>query len=126
MRFSPRLDAVLVETVRRADVERMSIAEVWRQASEAAERLGLCRPGYHSILAIVIDERRRREQRREALADAAGELWAYKGVDYATLARRLADLPPEARAYLDRLQDLAGTAVRYVSVGTRRDQIIEV
>ena len=41
-------------------------------------------------------------------------------------ARRLADLPPEARAYLDRLQDLAGAAIRYVSVGTRRDQIIEV
>jgi len=41
-------------------------------------------------------------------------------------ARRLADLPPEARAYLDRLQDLAGAPIRYVSGGTRRDQIIEV
>lgn len=41
-------------------------------------------------------------------------------------ARRLADLPPQARAYLDRLQDLAGRPIRYVSVGTRRDQIIEV
>jgi adenylosuccinate synthase len=41
-------------------------------------------------------------------------------------SRRLADLPPEARAYLDRLQDLAGAPIRYVSVGTRRDQIIEV
>jgi adenylosuccinate synthase len=41
-------------------------------------------------------------------------------------ARRLADLPPQARAYLDRLQDLLGTPIRYVSVGTRRDQIIEV
>jgi adenylosuccinate synthase len=43
-----------------------------------------------------------------------------------TGARRLADLPPQARAYLDRLQDLAGAPIRYVSVGTRRDQIIEV
>jgi adenylosuccinate synthase len=43
-----------------------------------------------------------------------------------TEARRLADLPPAARAYVDRLQDLAGAPVRYVSVGTRRDQIIEV
>jgi adenylosuccinate synthase len=43
-----------------------------------------------------------------------------------TGARRLADLPPEARAYLDRLQDLSGAPIRYVSVGTRRDQIIEV
>ncbi len=41
-------------------------------------------------------------------------------------ARRLADLPAEARRYLDRLQELSGTPIRYVSVGTRRDQIIEV
>ncbi len=40
-------------------------------------------------------------------------------------ARKLAELPPAARAYLDRLQDLAGAPIRYVSVGTRRDQIIE-
>jgi adenylosuccinate synthase len=38
--------------------------------------------------------------------------------------RTLAQLPPAARAYLDRLQDLAGAPIRYVSVGTRRDQII--
>ena len=41
-------------------------------------------------------------------------------------ARRLADLPAAARIYLDRLQDLSGAPLRYVSVGTRRDQIIEV
>jgi len=41
-----------------------------------------------------------------------------------TAARRLADLPAPARAYLDRLQDLAGTPITLVSVGTRRDQII--
>jgi adenylosuccinate synthase len=41
-------------------------------------------------------------------------------------ARRLADLPPAARAYVDRLQDLAGAPIKYVSVGTRRDQIIAV
>jgi adenylosuccinate synthase len=41
-------------------------------------------------------------------------------------ARRLADLPNEARAYLDRLEALSGVPARYVSVGTRRDQIIEV
>src|SRR5438552_724121 len=42
------------------------------------------------------------------------------------LVRRLADLPPPARAYLDRLQDLAHAPIQYVSVGTHRDQIIEV
>jgi adenylosuccinate synthase len=41
-------------------------------------------------------------------------------------ARKLADLPAAARAYLDRLETLSGVPVRYVSVGTRRDQIIEV
>ncbi len=41
-------------------------------------------------------------------------------------ARKLADLPAPARAYLDRLETLSGVPVRYVSVGTRRDQIIEV
>jgi adenylosuccinate synthase len=41
-------------------------------------------------------------------------------------ARSLADLPAAARAYLDRLEALSGVPVRYVSVGTRRDQIIEV
>jgi adenylosuccinate synthase len=40
-------------------------------------------------------------------------------------ARKLGDLPSEARAYLDRLEELSGVPVRYVSVGTRRDQIIE-
>ncbi len=41
-------------------------------------------------------------------------------------ARQLADLPPAARAYLSRLEALAETPIRYVSVGTRRDQIIAV
>jgi len=41
-------------------------------------------------------------------------------------ARRLADLPREARTYLDRLEELSGTPIRYVSVGAGRDQIIEV
>lgn len=41
-------------------------------------------------------------------------------------ARTLADLPPAARAYLDRLEQLCETPIAYVSVGTRRDQIIGV
>ncbi len=39
-------------------------------------------------------------------------------------ARRLEDLPSAARAYVDRLQELIETRITYVSVGTRRDQII--
>jgi adenylosuccinate synthase len=36
------------------------------------------------------------------------------------------DLPAGARRYVERLQELAGTPVRFVSVGSRRDQIIRV
>jgi adenylosuccinate synthase len=41
-------------------------------------------------------------------------------------ARALADLPREARAYLDRVEELVEAPIAYVSVGTRRDQIIGV
>ncbi len=40
--------------------------------------------------------------------------------------RKLDDLPAAARAYLDRLEQLCETPIAYVSVGTRRDQIIGV
>jgi adenylosuccinate synthase len=39
-------------------------------------------------------------------------------------ARRLEDLPGEARRYLDRIEALVEAPIAYVSVGTRRDQII--
>ena len=40
-------------------------------------------------------------------------------------ARRIEDLPTAARRYLDRIEALSEARVSYVSVGTRRDQIIE-
>jgi adenylosuccinate synthase len=39
-------------------------------------------------------------------------------------ARKLADLPGAARIYLDRIEELVAAPITYVSVGTRRDQII--
>ncbi|HEY9450500.1 MAG TPA: adenylosuccinate synthase [Gemmatimonadaceae bacterium] len=39
-------------------------------------------------------------------------------------ARRLEDLPTAARRYMERIETLAETPIVYVSVGTRRDQII--
>ena len=39
-------------------------------------------------------------------------------------ARTLGDLPSEARRYLDRIEQLVEAPITYVSVGTRRDQII--
>lgn len=43
-----------------------------------------------------------------------------------TGCRKLEDLPKNARAYLDRIEELTETPIRMVSVGTRRDQIIHV
>ncbi len=40
-------------------------------------------------------------------------------------AQRLEDLPTAARRYLDRLQELAGAPVKYVGVGTKREQLIQ-
>lgn len=39
-------------------------------------------------------------------------------------ARRMSDLPKGARRYLDRIEELVDTRISFVSVGTRRDQII--
>jgi adenylosuccinate synthase len=63
----------------------------------------------------------------EALGRAAPVIETLEGWRTPTgAARSLADLPSAARVYLDRLEQLAETPIRYVSVGTRRDQIIEV
>lgn len=43
-----------------------------------------------------------------------------------TECRDIADLPGEARSYLDRLQELTGVPIEIVSVGSRREQIIHV
>jgi len=40
--------------------------------------------------------------------------------------RRMGDLPANARRYLDRLEELTGAPVQWVSVGTKRTQIIAV
>ena len=41
-------------------------------------------------------------------------------------AQKLTDLPDNARRYLDRLEKEAGAPIRYVGVGTKREQLIEV
>lgn len=40
-------------------------------------------------------------------------------------ARKVGDLPAGARRYLDRVQELVECPIRFVSVGTRRDQILD-
>jgi adenylosuccinate synthase len=41
-----------------------------------------------------------------------------------TGCRAFGELPPAARAYVERLEELAGVPIRYVSVGPERDQMI--
>ncbi len=65
------------------------------------------------------------------------DTWALGGVEpvYETVegwqapthdARRLEDLPAKARAYLDRIEELTHAPVRWISVGSKRSQIIPV
>jgi adenylosuccinate synthase len=69
--------------------------------------------------------------------DFPADTWSLSAVEpvYETLpgwqqgtngARTLADLPANARRYLDRLEELTHAPVRWVSVGTERSQIIPV
>jgi adenylosuccinate synthase len=51
------------------------------------------------------------------------ESWPGWGTSTA-IARRWEDLPAAAQAYLRRIEELAGTPLRYVSVGPRREQLI--
>jgi adenylosuccinate synthase len=43
-----------------------------------------------------------------------------------TRARNAGDLPPQARAYLETIEELIGTPVSWVSVGPGREQIVEM
>ena len=40
-------------------------------------------------------------------------------------ARKMADLPANARRYLERMEKEAGAPIHYVGVGTKREQLIE-
>jgi len=60
-----------------------------------------------------------------ALDDLHAEYEWFEGWKSSTsAARKLEELPAAARKYLDRIEALVGAPIRFVSVGTRRDQII--
>ena len=69
--------------------------------------------------------------------DFPADTWSLSGVEpvYQTLpgweqstceVRKLENLPANARAYLDRVAELANAPVHWISVGSKRNQIIEV
>jgi hypothetical protein len=68
MRFAVPHDVRHVDLVRLLDRDGVPIAHTWRAGGEGAERLGLRRPGYGLIRALVLLERRRRELRAATAA----------------------------------------------------------
>lgn len=87
---------------------------------DTLERIGLC-TGYR----VQGEHVREFPSDIAALDDVEPEYEWFEGWKTSTAtARRLEDLPPTARKYLDRIQALSEAPIRYVSVGTRRDQII--
>ncbi|MBL8996158.1 MAG: adenylosuccinate synthase [Gemmatimonadetes bacterium] len=87
---------------------------------DTLDKIGLC-TGYRIDGALV-------EEFPGDIADLDGIEPVYEWFDgwksSTAEARTLAALPRQARAYLDRIQALVECPAQYVSVGTRRDQII--
>jgi len=87
---------------------------------DTLDRIGLC-TGYRIDGDVV-------EEFPGDIADLEGIEPVYEWFDgwksSTADARTLAALPKQARAYLDRVQALVECPAQYVSVGTRRDQII--
>jgi adenylosuccinate synthase len=89
---------------------------------DTLERIGLC-TGYESDGEIYEEF----PGDLRVLDRAVPRYEWYDGWKTSTAAARaLTDLPKEARRYLDRIEELVETPITYVSVGTRRDQIIGV
>jgi adenylosuccinate synthase len=89
---------------------------------DTLERIGLC-TGYESDGEIYEEF----PGDLRVLDRAVPRYEWYEGWKTSTAAARaLTDLPKEARRYLDRIEELVETPITYVSVGTRRDQIIGV
>ena len=89
---------------------------------DTLERIGLC-TGYESDGEIYEEF----PGDLRVLDRAVPRYEWYDGWKTSTAAARaLTDLPKEARRYLDRIEELVETPITYVSVGTRRDQIIGI
>ena len=76
----PRIHALVVAL----DSDDQSVAATWRAVGEAAWELGLRRPGYHAIRALVRAERHRRAARtavRAAALDAVLAVGSSRVVD---------------------------------------------
>lgn len=114
-------DAVVVRyAVRVNGLSALAVTKL--DVLDTLDRIGLC-TGYELKGACV-------EEFPGDIADLEGIVPRYEWFDgwkaSTADARRLTDLPKGARVYLDRIEALVECPIRYVSVGTRRDQILEV
>jgi len=113
-------DAVVVRyAVRINGLSALAITKL--DVLDTLDRIGLC-TGYE-INGEMVDEF------PGDIADLEGITPRYEWFDGwkapTSAARKLEDLPTGARVYLDRIQELVDCRARYISVGTRRDQILE-
>lgn len=78
--LDPRLHALVVAL----DEDDVPVAATWRAVGEAAQELGISRPGYHTVRTLVRHERARRRARTDVRAAAlgvAGALATSRAVD---------------------------------------------
>src|SRR2546423_747830 len=110
VRYAARVNGLTDLAVTKLDVldtlDRLALCTGYQVDGEVYEEF----PGDLSVLDRAVPRYEWFEGWRSSTADARG----------------LLDLPTQARRYLDRIQSLVETQITYVSVGTRRDQIIGV
>jgi hypothetical protein len=90
---APRLSPRLVEAIRRADDGKLPIAELWREAYLAAERLELQRPSYEAVRLVVHAHRRFRRLNRTT-ADVVRDILVYERPFEDLLRHHAGLLPP--------------------------------
>lgn len=110
MRFAvSRHRQVLQDLVVALDEDAVSMAETWRAVGEAAWKLGLRRPGYHAVRAVVRAERARREARkatREAAIGLFASLPSQLVLDQRRAIERLAEARRQERLVLEQHKPL--------------------
>jgi len=109
-RYSARINGFTGLVVTKMDVldtlPEISIATAYQTPSGLVEEFPACTQSLAEVVPVY-----------ETLPG-----WEASTAEVTTLS----ELPPNARAYLDRLAEITETPVRMVSVGTRRRQIIRV
>ena len=106
MRFAARITPELLAAIEKLDDRSVPIAEVVRRVGATAHELGVARPSYPHVAAIVKRNRARehtRCERRAALLALAAEMYADstagRVVDAYEVAARVAEI--NARAEVD-------------------------